>query len=375
MSLSPLEHDRYRHQMILEGWGEKGQQRLKDASVLVVGAGGLGCPLLLYLAAAGVGTLGVCDGDSVSLTNLHRQILFHANDVGKNKATLACEKLSQYNPHVRCQPYPWAVTRENVSDLLAPYDCIADASDRFSCKYLLNDACVVAGKPLVSAAAERQEGRVLALNCPTAHGELTASLRCIFPEPPHSAARCSEVGVLGAVTGVVGSFQAQQILELLVYGCLQKEHTLFLFAPHLSRLTALRARRVPEVIALTQIQDSQHYNLLGGCERMNGNDIEVEELSVLLQANSQDLTLIDVREAHERDLVQIGGIHIPLGELERRFHEIPRRGTVVVYCRSGGRSAKAIEFLEKNHQYSNLRNLIGGILAWAQRIDPSLPQY
>ena len=361
-TLLPDELRRYRRHLALPGVGEAGQAKLKSAKVLVVGTGGLGSPLALYLAAAGVGTLGLADFDSVEESNLQRQILHSTASVGRAKLDSARERLSALNPLVRLALHPGRVAAANAVALVGGYDVVADGSDNFETRYVLNEACVRAGKPLVHGSVSRFEGRVAVF-----WAGRGPCYRCLHPEPPAGALSCAEAGVLGALAGAIGSLQALEALKLV----------LGVGTPLVGRLALCDALAMDwRVLAVRRDPDCPTCGSAAPQPRAQESAmpeipaISVEELKAKLD-RKEKFTLIDVREPGEYEQARIEGSRlIPLATLPGRLSELEKGLPIAVHCRSGGRSARAVEFL-RGKGYDAV-NVAGGIMAWAQRIDPSL---
>lgn len=370
MSLEPAELARYSRHLSLREVGVSGQEKLKAARVLVIGAGGLGSPALLYLAAAGIGTLGIVDFDTVDISNLQRQVLFTTADIGVSKAQAARDKLLALNPHLHIALHAEALTAANALNILAGYDVIVDGTDRFTTRYLVNDACVLLHKPLVSAAIHRFEGQ--AFTYVPKHGPC---YRCLFPEPPPEGAvpNCAEAGVLGVLPGVMGTLQATEVIKLitgmgepllgrlLTYDALDLRFAELKFA---ARSDCAVCGTQPSITALHDSPES--------CDTGSLQQISATELHALLQ---QLVThqLIDVREPHEYAAGHIKGArNIPLGTLTAAVPApIDTSKPMVFICRGGGRSAQACAWaLSKGAQ--QVLNLQGGTLAWQQAIEPDM---
>jgi sulfur-carrier protein adenylyltransferase/sulfurtransferase len=376
---------RYGRHLLLPEVGMEGQQRLKAARVLLVGAGGLGSPAALYLAAAGVGTLGLVDFDVVDATNLHRQILHGTADVGRSKLDSAVERLGAVNPHVSLIRHEVRLAAGNALEILQGYDLVVDGSDNFPTRYLVNDACVLLGIPLVYGAIHRFEGQVAVFD-----GRTGPCYRCLFrqPPPPGLVPNCAEAGVLGVLPGIIGSLQAMEAIKLILGIGESLEGRLLIFEGLEMRWRELRLRKDPECPVCsdhptqTELID---YDVFCGVAPApspgagNGagpsGTITVEELRARLERGDRPF-LLDVREPHEWILANLepqGARHIPLGELKERLREVPAGTEIVVYCRGGGRSARAQRTLE-GAGFSPVLNLEGGIMAWRERVDPTLPE-
>lgn len=367
--LTPEEAGRYSRHFVLPGFGPEAQSRLRGAVVAVVGAGGLGAPVISYLAAAGIGTLGIFDHDTVSLSNLQRQVLFTTDDVGKSKASCAEQAVSRLNPHVKVVGHADQVTSANALSLLASYDVIVDATDNFPTRYLLNDACVLLGKPLVYGSIFRYEGQVSVFNF-----QGGPNYRDLYPEPPKpgTVPDCEQGGVLGVLPGVIGSLQANEVIKVIAGIGDSLSGKLFLFDSLTleSRIIRLSKKQQAPILHLI---DYDHFCGLTPVSK-GMKEVTVEELKALLDSKA-DIQLIDVREPHEFDTCNLGGELIPMAEVPFNIDKIATDKQVVIHCRSGGRSGNIIHWLEKNHGFTNLYNLKGGILDWAKKIDPSMPAH
>jgi len=386
---------RYSRHLLLPEFGEAGQEKLKDSRVLVVGAGGLGSPLALYLAAAGVGTLGLVDADVVDATNLHRQLLDGTKDVGRPKLAAAAERLNDVNPHVAIEPHETMLTSANALEIVARYDVVADGTDNFPTRYLVNDACVLTGRPNVYGSIFRFEGQASVFATPGG-----PCYRCLYPEPPPPGAvpTCAEGGVLGILPGIVGLIQANETVKLLVGIGESLAGRLLLFDALAMRFRELRLKRDPDCPVcgphptVTALID---YEAFCGLAPAPGpaavsaataaaapaalpgpHALTVRELEAR-RARGDGFSLLDVREPIERRIASIdGSVLIPMGEVPARLGEIARDKDVVVYCHHGQRSARVIEFLvQSGFDASRLWNLTGGIDAWSREVDPAVPTY
>ncbi|MBN8548135.1 MAG: molybdopterin-synthase adenylyltransferase MoeB [Deltaproteobacteria bacterium] len=374
--LTSAEMQRYSRHLALPGFGVEAQQRLKSARVLVVGAGGLGAPALLYLAAAGVGTLGIVDDDRVEESNLQRQILFSSAEIGTLKTEQAAKRLRELNPHVDVEIFNERLRADNAERIIRNFDVVIDGSDNFATRYLINDACVVLDKPFVAASILKFEGQLSVFNLKQGQ-QRGPTYRCLFPEPPspEQAPSCSEAGVLGALAGIIGSFQALETLKLLSGVGEALSGKLLCFDGLTGIISYVRFVRDEKLAQSTVILDDAAYSLVCRNKAMSPvKVISVKELSEKLQ-NKEDLHLVDVREAFEREIASLGGSHIPLAALASQANDIPRDKEVIVYCRSGGRSQRAVEMLQEKFGFTNLKNLQGGVLAWADQIDPHMKKY
>jgi sulfur-carrier protein adenylyltransferase/sulfurtransferase len=383
--LSAEELDRYSRHLVLREFGMEGQLNVKASSVLVVGAGGLGCPALLYLTAAGVGRIGIVDSDSVALSNLQRQILYTVDDVGQSKSDTAVQRLKKINPNVEFMSYPFRITSENALSIVAGYDLVIDGSDNFPTRYLLNDACVLSDRTLVYGSVLKFEGHVSVFNLRLANGSFTSNYRDVFPNPPDegTAPNCEDAGVLGVLPGMVGTIMASETLKVISKTGLTLADRLLVLDAETMDQTILRIKNQNTRAQITELID---YDLFCGKSQENNKslptqnkatgmkEITVEELKELKESG-EDFQLIDVREPHEYDICNLEGELIPMSEIPGKVDKINRDKQVVVYCRSGRRSGDTILWLERNHQFKNLFNLKGGILAWAREIDPDMATY
>ncbi len=364
--LSTKEKYRYSRHILLDKVGESGQGKLKSARVLVIGAGGLSCPALQYLVAAGVGHIGIIDFDTVDESNLQRQILFVPDDIGKNKATIASQKLSKQNPYVQFDVYPEKLTNKNAIDLFEKYDLILDGTDNFSTRYLINDASILTARPFVYGGIYKFEGQVSVFNF-----ENGASYRCLFPRPPAKSPNCSEIGVLGILPGIIGTMQANEIIKIILgigdvlsgkilnYNALTADST---------RIAIKKSDKQIQNI-LDMRDDFKDYNYDYFCETNHDNkkvekikEISSEELKQILKTRS--IQVLDVRQEWEMPkIIELNAINIPLGEIPNRLSELDKDKQTLVCCQSGIRSRECIKLLEKQG-YSNLINLKGGISSW-----------
>ena len=355
------EQNYYARQLSLPELGPKGQQKLKDACVLVIGAGGLGCPILTYLTAAGVGRLGIVDFDRVDMSNLHRQVLYTTDDVGQLKAEVAAKRLGAQNPHVRIQVYTEGLVKDNALKIIADYDLVVDGSDNFPTRYLVNDACVLLNKPLVFGSIYKFEGQVSVFNY-----QGGPTYRCLYPTQPNEGEipNCAEIGVLGILPGVVGSLQAMEAIKLitglgevltgklLVYDALRSSFQTYSFP----------AREVSR--AFTSLQADYGTTCALPTEELV--EIDFEELQELLQDTVPPF-LVDVREPHEFQRFNIGGVNWPLKTLSQHLNELLPHPDIVLYCQSGIRSRQAYEVLSKllpNHHFRHLRGGVATAGAW-----------
>ena len=375
MQLTSGEIARYTRQIRLSGFGAACQQKLKDARVLVVGAGGLGCPVIQYLTASGMGTLGVIDNDIVQESNLHRQVLFGVTSVGRPKVAVVRERMRELNPYVELITFHERLSVSNVERIFSLFDVIVDGSDNFETRYLVNDACVVFEKPFVSASIFEFEGQVSVFNYRDASGNLGPTYRCLFPEPPQpeEVPNCAENGVLGILPGLMGMLQANEVIKVVTGIGEVLSGRLLLVNTLAGSMRALAFGRQEQVAASTSIQESYHLACVGG-EVKTVQEITPRSLKERLDSG-EDIALIDVREPDERAICNIGGDLIPMNSIADAVSDIPRDKPVVVYCRSGGRSGRVVDYLQKEHAFTNLFNLAGGVLRWSDDVDSSVRKY
>jgi sulfur-carrier protein adenylyltransferase/sulfurtransferase len=374
--LSPDELLRYSRQINLSLVGEQGQRRLKQARVLCIGAGGLGSPAALYLTAAGIGTIGIIDQDTVDLSNLHRQILHGTSDIGSEKTDSARGRLLAINPTLAIETYTTRLSASNASELIHDYDIVVDGSDNLPTRYLSSDVCVWERKPNVYGSVHQFEGQA-SLFAPHLGGPC---YRCLFPEPPPPEAipSCAEAGVLGVVPGLIGLIQALEAIKLII----NKGDNLLGRLLHVDALTLrfreFKIRRDPncpvcgDSPTITEPVDYEQF-----CSRGNGSKapgISPRQLHEMI-SGGEKVALIDVREPFEFEIARIPNSQlIPLGTIPERLADIPRTETTVVMCKSGARSARVIEFL-REQGFENLLNLEGGLDAWREEVDPTMRKY
>jgi len=380
VQLSHEEIRRYGRHLIMPEVALEGQKKLKAASVLLVGAGGLGSPLALYLAAAGVGRIGLIDFDVVDPSNLERQVLHSTLDVGRSKLESARERIAGLNPHVEVETYETMLTSENALDLLQGYDVIVDGTDNFPTRYLVNDACVLLKKRNVYGSIFRFEGQATVFS-----SESGPCYRCLYPEPPPPGLvpSCAEGGVLGVLPGIIGTIQAAETLKLILGAGTSLIGRLLLFDALKMQFRELKIRKNPECPVCGKspsIQQLIDYETFCGVpiEPTDGAGVRADEITVgelkEWRDRGDDIFLLDVREPHEYAIVNIGGHLIPLNELPGRVHELDSSKEIVVHCHHGPRSRRAVDFL-KQTGFKKVKNLIGGIDHWAGVVDPSLPRY
>jgi len=379
VALSKEEILRYSRHLIMPEVGMDGQLKLKQARVLLIGTGGLGAPLGLYLAAAGVGHLGLVDFDTVDFTNLQRQVTFGTSDVGRRKVEAARERLANLNPEIEITVFETRLTSANALELFRDFDIIVDGTDNFPTRYLVNDACVLSGKVNVYGSIFRFEGQATVFGYPGG-----PCYRCLYPEPPPPGLvpSCAEGGVLGVLPGIVGSIQAMETIKLILGKGEPLIGRLLLFDALQMRFRELKLRKNPDCPVcgshptVTELIDYQEFCGIRGEEAaptVNVPEITPRELKVRLD-RGDEVFILDVRELHEYQICQIGGHLIPLGDLPRRVHELDSSHEIVAHCRSGKRSADAVAFL-RQAGFQKIWNLKGGILAWSDEVDPKVPKY
>ena len=375
--LNSKELSRYARHIAIPEFGIEGQQKLKAAKVLVIGAGGLGSPVLLYLAAAGVGTIGIVDFDVVEDTNLQRQVLYTVEDIGQSKAATAKKKLLALNPHITINVYEVPFTKENALDIIQDYEIVADGTDNFPTRYLTNDACVLAGKVNVYASIFRFEGQVSVFNYLGKNGERGPNYRDLFPQPPPPGMvpSCAEGGVLGVLPGIVGSLQANEVIKIITGVGEPLSGRLFLFDAASFTTRTLKVKKKPNT-TITELINYEEFCGIVPQEKKKKmvKEITVQELKKW-QEEEKDFQLVDVRKPYEWDIANLEAELIVLDTLPQQVEKIKKEVPVVIHCRSGARSANAIRFLQEQHGYTNLYNLKGGILAWAKEIDTSMATY
>lgn len=365
--LTSEERNRYRRHLQLPEIGEAGQLRLKNARVLVVGAGGLGCPILQYLAAAGVGTIGIVDSDKVELSNLQRQVLYATHNLGEFKAEVAARVVRQLNPLVHTEVHPCRITPGNVRQLIPTYDVVVDGSDNFPTRYLLNDACVSFNKPLISGAIYKFEGQVSVFNY-----QGGPTYRCLFPQPPSAreAPNCDATGVLGVLPGLIGTAQAAEALKVVLGIGEVLSGRLWVLDVLSFQSRIMKFARQPQQAAIN-LQTANPADYTDFCG-VGVSAISVADLQQQLESEHAPF-LLDVREPHEFAVAHLpGATLLPLGSLEKGVAAIPRHHPVVVYCKSGRRSAQAVERLQTEFGFANLLNLDGGMEAWQELKSPAV---
>lgn len=379
VELSREEFLRYGRHLIIPEVGLEGQRKLKSASVLIVGAGGLGSPLAFYLTAAGVGRIGIVDFDVVDLSNLQRQIIHTTKDVGRSKLESAREKLKALNPNVKIETYEMRLTSENALDVIKNYDIVVDGTDNFPTRYLVNDACVFLKKPNVYGSIFRFEGQVSVF-----YADRGPCYRCLYkePPPPGLVPSCAEGGVLGVLPGIIGTIQALETIKLILGIGEPLIGKLLLFDALKMKFREINLRKDPECPVCGEnptIKELIDYEAFCGITpeqilRESGLEVTPEELKAKLE-NGEDIILIDVREPVEYEINRIEGSRlIPLSKLPEKVNELDQTREIILYCKMGGRSARAVQLL-RELGFTRVKNLAGGIDAWIEKIDPTMPRY
>jgi sulfur-carrier protein adenylyltransferase/sulfurtransferase len=378
---SKEELSRYDRHIIIPDFGFEAQKKLKASKVLVIGSGGLGSPALLYLAAAGVGTIGIIDFDVVDDSNLQRQVLFGVDAIGQPKVEAAKKRLELLNPYIDIKVYNQQLTSKNALDIIRDYDVVADGTDNFPTRYLVNDACLLLGKPNVYASIFQFEGQVSVFNYVNKEGELGPNYRDLYPTPPPPGLvpSCAEGGVLGVLPGIIGSLQALEVIKLITGVGETLSGRFFIFDALNFESRTFKIKRNPANPVngvnptITELIDYEQFCGVKAVEKPI-KEITAKELYDL-QVRGEDIQIIDVREPHEYEIANINGELIPLATVTANAERIDRNKKVIVHCKMGGRSAKAIHELEENFGFTNLYNLKGGILGWIDEVQPELTKY
>jgi sulfur-carrier protein adenylyltransferase/sulfurtransferase len=373
--LSKTEISRYQKHLFLPEIGMEGQEKLKKAKVLVVGAGGLGCPVLQYLSAAGIGIIGIVDGDKVELSNLQRQVLYKLDDISFYKAEKAAQHLNDTNNSIEYQVFTEFLKSENASEIIKNYDIVVDCTDNFTVRYLINDVCVAQNKPFVYGAIHKFEGQVAVFNFKNSEGVLGPTYRCVFPNQPSESEipNCATVGVLGILPGTIGLHQANEVIKMVLGIGKVLSGEMLLVDLLENTQTKIKVKRV--------ISDqSKVMNLETKQEKLNSNISQINEISVFelekMTSESVDFQLIDVRLDYEYGICHLPNAQlIPLNDIENKVNQISKNKPVVFYCHHGMRSAHAIKTLQKIDNFDNLLNLSGGIDEWAREIDIEMERY
>ena len=379
MDLSNEQLRRYSRHVILPEVGLEGQKKICSASVLCIGAGGLGSPIALYLAAAGVGNLGLVDFDAVELSNLQRQVLHGTPDVGRPKTESARDALRRLNPGVEVVLYEERLTSANALEVIRPYDIVVDGTDNFPTRYLTNDACVLLKKPNVYGSIFRFEGQA-SVFAPHLGGPC---YRCLFPEPPPPGMvpSCAEGGVLGVLPGIIGTIQATEILKLILQKGSSLLNRLLLYNALDMTFRELKLRRDPECPlcgehpTITQLIDYEDFCGIDSHPVMHPDEVSVQDMKEALQNPALGIKVIDVREPHEYQIARVEGVPLlPLSQLAQKFDELDPEQSYYIHCKVGGRSMQAVQFL-RQRGFKHLKSVAGGITAWSEQIDPKVPKY
>ncbi|MCA3748171.1 MAG: molybdopterin-synthase adenylyltransferase MoeB [Rubrobacter sp.] len=380
VELSNEEIARYSRHLIMPEVALEGQKKLKAARVLTIGAGGLGSPLAMYLAAAGVGTIGIVDFDVVDESNLQRQIIHGTSDIGRPKLESARETIEDINPNVKVETFGEALSSENALDIFRDFDIIVDGTDNFPTRYLVNDACVLLGKPNVYGSIFRFEGQASVF-----YAKEGPCYRCLYPEPPPPGLvpSCAEGGVLGILPGAIGVIQATETVKLILGIGEPLIGRLLLYDALSMRFREMKLRKDPscpicgENRTIHELIDYQEFcgipQAQAAAQENEVPEISVRELKEKLD-NGENVFVLDVREPHEYQVANIGARLIPLNELPERMHELNQNDEIAIHCKTGGRSAKAVKLL-RDAGFTNVYNVKGGITAWSEEIDPSVPKY
>lgn len=360
--------------------GSEGQKKLKAASVLIIGMGGLGSPVAMYLTAAGIGKLGIVDFDVVDQSNLQRQIIHATNDIGKSKLNSSTERIKSINPNIKVEAFKLRLISKNALEILEGYDVVVDATDNFPTRYLINDACVLLGKPNVYGSILRFEGQASVF-----YSKEGPCYRCAYPQPPppELVQDCATAGVLGVLPGIIGTIQATEVIKLILGIGDSLIGRIVFFNALKMQFREMRLKRNPDCPLCGEhptIKKLIDYDVFCGIKSTNitnddtmNNEITVQELKKRLDAGDK-IFLLDVREPVEYKIANIGGYLIPLSQLPNRLKDVDSSSEIVAYCHHGTRSAYAVQFLLQNG-FTNVKNLVGGINQWAISIDPSMPRY
>jgi molybdopterin/thiamine biosynthesis adenylyltransferase/rhodanese-related sulfurtransferase len=382
--LTKEEKSRYQKHIFLPEIGLNGQEKLKQAKVLVVGAGGLGSPVLQYLSAAGIGTIGIVDGDKVELSNLQRQVIYSVGNIGSAKAIAAAENLNKSNETVDYQVYNEFLKRENAEEIIDQYDIVVDCTDNFTVRYLINDICVGQNKPFVYGAIHKFEGQVSVFNFLQKDGNLGPTYRCLFPNQPAESEipNCATVGVLGILPGTIGLYQANEVIKMILGIGEVLSGQLLLIDLLNNTQQKIKIKRKENIDLRIEIKEKRQDKKENKDDSTQGlkdsslmQEISVNELNKKLLAG-EDIQLIDVRLDYEYGICHLESAQlIPMNDIENKANQISKTKPVVFYCHHGMRSAHAIKTLQKMDSFDNLFNLVGGIDAWASEIDLEMDRY
>lgn len=363
--ITPTQIERYARHLPL--FGQAGQQQLLCAKVLCVGAGGLGAPVLQYLAAAGIGTLGIVDGDQVEISNLQRQVIFNEQDIGKNKAQQAASHLQAFNYELQTKVYPEFIRQENAEIIAKDFDIIIDATDNYRTRYLLNDVAVKLKKPLISASIYQFQGQ-----CSVFNYQNGPCYRCLYEVPPPAelVPNCALGGVLGVLPGLLGSIQATEAIKIILNLGDSLSGRLLMLDALTMTTRELRIIKNPDCPCCYHQESAEKlFN-----ENSSAHVTEIDAKTLAKQINSSEIILLDVREPYEREICHLGGIHIPLNQLEMRLSELPKNKHIICYCKAGTRGRNAAKWLLKK-DFQSVSNLQGGILSWIDQVDSTLIKY
>ncbi len=370
LKLNKQEIQYYHRHLVLPQIGKTGQQALKKAKVLVIGAGGLGCPILMYLSGAGIGKLGIVDHDKVAVSNLHRQVMYGISQLGEFKAEAAVNRIKDLNPNIVLKAYRQRLSAQNALDLIAQYDVVVDATDNFPTRYLINDVCVYLEKTFILGAIDRFQGQVSVCNFTDDQGQKGATYRCLFPKPPASetAPDCSQNGVIGVLPGIIGNLQANEVIKVVcgVGDVLSGKILMFNALNNSTTQFSIKRNTMTVQQALQNAPNFESFDYQHFCQpnRKKIKEISAHDLLNKMHGNEK-IQLIDVRSAPEFQLGLPNSIHIPLNELQANIDKISKNiSRVVCYCDHGITSIKAVRLLQNNHKLSNVFNLTGGLAAW-----------
>lgn len=370
--LSEKEIARYSRHLLLPEIGREGQEKLKNSKVLVIGAGGLGCPVLMYLTAAGIGKIGIVDFDTVDESNLQRQVLYDSIDIGKSKSEVAKHKLSKQNPLIEIESINSKLTTQNALEIFSGYTIIVDGTDNFSTRYMVNDACALLGKTLVSGSIFKFQGQVSVFNFQNQKNEFGPTYRCLFPSPPstESSTSCSEIGVIGVLPGIIGTLMANEVIKIIVgIGEILSGKILLVDSLSMNFHTVEIERNSEAVKSTPQNAEAfrrMDYDYFCGTKnnKLLVREISPEKLFAMI-SSKENIQLLDVREPNELpEVSELNDLKVPIGEIEKHIEKIERDRKVIVICRSGNRSRKAIELLSEKFDFQNLYNLKGGVTEW-----------
>jgi adenylyltransferase/sulfurtransferase len=374
--LSPEEFNRYSRHLILKDFGIEAQQKLKSSSALVVGAGGLGCPVIQYLSAAGIGKLGIADADSVHRSNLPRQTLYAEQDIGRKKAEAAMAWVQRHNANVQVEAYTTKITSSNALSILGGYEVIIDCSDNFPTRYLLNDAAVLLNKPLVYGSVLEYEGQVAVFNVQH-NQEHSANYRDVFPTPPlpGEVPSCEQSGVLGVLPGIIGMLQANEVTKLITGTGEVLKNKLMVMDSLTLDVSIVSVQAMSSSYRIDKLIDYETFCGINANEEENKiKELSAQQVQQMLNSR-EEIQMIDVREPFEHQICNIGGLLIPQHEMPERLAEINRNKKVILYCKTGDRSAQIKLWLENTFGFTNLYSLRGGIMAWIREIDSTLSEY